>query len=69
MTIAAADDRVALAGDAGAVDREGDEPLARGPAARERRATASAPMKPVSSLQHQPRPASIGPRSSESSLP
>ena len=31
--------------------------------------TASAPMKPVSSLQHQPSPASIGPRSSDRSLP
>ena len=29
----------------------------------------SAPMKPVSSLQHQPRPASIGLRSSDRSLP
>jgi hypothetical protein len=39
-----------------------------GPAARAAR-TASEPMKPVSSLQAQPRPASIGPRSSIRSLP
>ena len=39
-----------------------------GPASRAAR-TASDPMKPVSSLQHQPRPASIGPRSSIRSLP
>ena len=39
-----------------------------GPASRTAR-TASAPMKPVSSLQHHPRPASIGPRSSIRSLP
>ena len=32
-------------------------------------AIASAPMNPVSSRQHQPRPASIGLRSSERSLP
>ena len=32
-------------------------------------AIGSAPMKPVSSLQHQPRPASIGLRSSVRSLP
>ena len=38
------------------------------PAARAS-ATASAPMKPVSSLQHQPSPASIGLRSVERSLP
>ena len=42
--------------------------FSRGPASRTAR-TASAPMKPVSSLQHQPRPASIGPRSSIRSLP
>ena len=39
-----------------------------GPAARVA-ATASAPMKPPSRRQHHPRPASIGPRSVESSLP
>ena len=38
------------------------------PAARAA-ATASAPMNPVSSLQHQPSPASIGLRSVERSLP
>ena len=42
--------------------------FSRGPASRVAR-TASDPMKPVSSLQHQPRPASIGPRSSIRSLP
>jgi hypothetical protein len=39
-----------------------------GPSARTL-ATASEPMKPVSSLQHQPRPASIGPRSTLRSFP
>ena len=64
---AAAGDRVALARDPGAVDRERDE-LLRGPACRTAR-TASEPTKPVSSLQHQPRPASIGPRSVVRSFP
>ena len=68
VTIAAADDGVALAGDPGAVDRERDEPLGRAGPSRTAR-TASAPMKPVSSLQHHPSPASIGPRSTERSLP
>ena len=39
-----------------------------GPASRAAR-TASEPTKPVSSLQHQPRPASIGPRVVIRSLP
>ncbi len=42
--------------------------FSRGPASRAAR-TASEPMKPVSSLQHQPSPASIGPRSVVRSLP
>jgi hypothetical protein len=42
--------------------------FSRGPFSRVAR-TASEPMKPVSSLQHQPSPASIGPRSSMRSLP
>ncbi len=46
----------------GPVDRERRRASRRARLARVR-ATASEPMKPVSSLQHQPRPASIGPRS------
>jgi hypothetical protein len=42
--------------------------LSLGPASRTAR-TASDPMKPVSSLQTQPSPASIGPRDSIRSLP
>ena len=61
--LAAADDRVALPRRCPGPVRAKGTSFSAGPASRAAR-TASAPMKPVSSLQHQPRPASIGSRSS-----
>ena len=67
-SLAAGEDRVALPRDARPGEHERRQ-LLRRCRARAAAATASEPMKPVSSLQHQPSPASIGLRSLVRSLP
>ena len=64
---AATDDGVALTGDPGPVERERGQPLGRAGVAH--RAHGVGADEAVTSLQHHPSPASIGPRAGERSLP